>query len=140
MKRPWMVVVATVVQWLLGLGSAALTVYLLALTRSKETLSAQDPAAEIQGLEIAAAVFILPTIVYLLAAYGMQKGKRWGWWLALAMNMVSTGAFLVGTFDVGVRQVDKDVLPFAAGFALVVAWLLLSQVRRFFWRGPAAAT
>jgi len=139
MKRPWMVVVATVVQWLLGLGSAALTVYLLALTRSKETLSAQDPAVEIRGLEIAAAVFILPTIVYLLAAYGMQKGKRWGWWLGLAMNVVSTGVFLAGTFDVGVRQVDKDVLPFAAGFALVVAWLLLSQVRRFFWSRPAAA-
>ena len=128
------------VQWLLGVISAALVVYLLALTRSQETLNAKDPAEEIHGLEIGAAALALPALVYVVSAYGMQKGRRWGWRLALVMNIVSAATFVYGIFDVETRQVDKDVIPFAAGFVVVVAWLLLPTVRKFFWGGQATTT
>ena len=139
MKLPWMISAITWVQWLLGLSSAVLVVYLLALTRSRETLNAKDPAGEIQGLEIGAAVLVLPAVAYLVSAYAMQKGRRWGWWLALVMNIVSAAVFLYGVFDADTQQVDKDVIPFAAGFVVVVAWLLWPRVRKFFWSGQATA-
>ena len=134
-----MISAITWVQWLLGLSSAALVVYLLALTRTQETRNAKDPAGEIQGLEIGAAVLFLPAVVYLVSAYGMHNGRRWAWWLALVMNIVSAATFLYGICDVDTHQVDKDVIPFAAGFVVVVAWLLLPQVRKFFWSGHAKA-
>ena len=138
MKRPWMIAVLTWLQWLLGVSSAALMVYLLALTRSQETLRAKDSAGEVLGLEIAASVLVLPAVIYPLAAFGMQKGKRWGWWTALGMNVAAAVAFLCGIFDEDTHQMDKDVIPFAAGFVVVVAWLLLPRVRKFFRRSQEA--
>ncbi len=140
MKRPFLVTVAMMLQWLLGLGSAALIVYLLVLTRSQETLAAKDPAVEIQGLEIGAAVFILPAIFYLVAARGMQKGKLWGWWIALLMNIASAAIFVYNLLDEGIHKLDTDELPFTAGFLIVVGLLLLPVVRKFYWPGRGVRT
>src|SRR5215467_8809275 len=135
MKRPLMITAVTWLQWLLGFGSAAIAVYLLALTRSQETLNAKDPAGEIQGLLIAAGTLILPAISYCVGAYGMQKGKRWGWWVAVVTNLFAVASFLLGVFDVDTHEVDKDVIPFAVSFVVVVVWLLLPVVRKFYSSG-----
>ncbi len=135
MKRPLLVTVATVVQWALGIGSGALIVYLLVLTRSQETLTAKDPADEIQGLEIGAAVFILPTILYFVAARGMQKRKVWGWWIALLMNIAAAMIFVYNVFDEGIHKFDSAEFSFAAGFLVVVGLLLLPVVRKFYRPG-----
>jgi hypothetical protein len=138
MKRPLLATIAMVVQWALGAASAALMVYLLVLTRSQETLTAKDPAGEIQGLKVGAAVFILPTIFYLVAARGMQKGKLWGWWVALLTNIVSAAIFVYNMFDGGISHFDTDELPFAAGFLVVVGLLLLPGVRKSYRPGRGA--
>jgi uncharacterized membrane protein (DUF2068 family) len=132
-----MIAAVTWLQWLLGVGSAVLVVYLLALTRSKETLSAKDSAGEIQGLLIAAGTLVLPTICYCVGAYGMYKAKRWGWWVAVATNLVAAATFIFGIFDVDTHEIDKDVIPFAVGFAVIAGWLLLPGVRKFYSREQA---
>jgi glycerol uptake facilitator-like aquaporin len=137
MKRPLMIAAVTWLQWLLGLSSAALVVYLLMLTRSKETLSAKDPAGEIQGLLIAAGVLVLPSLTYFFGGYGMHKEKRWGWWVALLTNLVATATFVFGIYDVDTHEIDKDVIPFAVGFLIITLWLLLPAVRNSYSRGQA---
>jgi len=52
---------------------AGLTIYLLMLTRSRETLSEPDASDTVHGLLVAAAVLGVPAVVMLIAAWGLWK-------------------------------------------------------------------
>lgn len=138
MKHPLLITVVNVLETLLGLLLAGLTVYLLMLTRSPETLAEPDAADTVHGLLIGAAVLGVPAIITLIAAWGLWKGRVWGWVLSLATNV---GVLAVlGYNAVGESSRDWDDIALAVGFVVPIVLLLLPQVRKFYWNAGAIKT
>ena len=78
-------------------------------------------------------------VLVLASAIALWKGKRWGWWLALLIDLLGAVVFL---WDPVERHVwpDLDELAFIVLFALLLAWLFLPRVRSwFFGRNEARA-
>lgn len=77
-------------------------------------------------LEIGLIVLVLATAV------ALWKGKRWGWWLALIIDLLGAVIFL---WDPVERHVwpDVDELVFIVLFVVLLALLLLPQARSFFF-------
>jgi hypothetical protein len=77
-------------------------------------------------LEIGLIVLVLATAV------ALWKGKRWGWWLALLIDLLGAVIFL---WDPVERHVwpDVDELAFIVLFVILLALLLLPQARSFFF-------
>ncbi|MFY9562539.1 MAG: hypothetical protein WAQ52_20085 [Terriglobales bacterium] len=138
MKRPTLVVVVNVLQFLLGLLLAGLTIYVLALTRSPDTLADPDAAGTMHGLLIGAAVLGVPALITLIAAWGLWKRRFWGWVLSLATD-VGVVAVLVYNI-VGESDREGDEIALAAGFVVPAILLLLPAVRKFYWNGAATRT
>jgi len=130
MKRPAPVVVVNVVQTLLGLLLAGITVYLIVLTRSKETLAEQDAADAVRGLLIGALVLGIPAVITLIAAVGLWKGRFWGWVLSLATDVGMVAVLLYSLMDE--NEMDAEMLVMTAGFVVPLVLLLLPVVRKFF--------
>lgn len=131
MKRPPLIAVVIVLQFLLGVLLTGLTVYLLALTRSQETLAEPDAAEAIHGLLIGAAVLGIPALITLVAAWGLWKRRFWGWVLSLATDV---GVLAVLVYNVvGESDRDGDEVALAAGFVVPAVLLLLPAVRKPFW-------
>jgi hypothetical protein len=79
------------------------------------------------------AVLEIGLILLMFASAGaLWKGKRWGWWLALLIDLLGAVIFL---WDPVERHVwpDVDELAFIVLFALLLAWLFLPRVRSFFF-------
>ena len=136
MKRPALVTVVNIVQTLLGLLLAGITVYLIVLARSKETLAEQDAADTVRGLLIGALVIGIPAVITLIAAAGLWTGRFWGWVLSLATD-VGVLAVLVYSM-VGDNDMEGDEIALAASFLVPVVLLLLPAVRKSFWTSRAA--
>src|SRR5262252_2803494 len=123
MKRPAPVVVVNVVQTLLGLLLAGITVYLIVLTRSRETLAEQDAADAVRGLLIGALVLGIPAVITLIAAVGLWKGRFWGWVLSLATDVGMVAVLLYSLMDE--NEMDAEMLIMTAGFVVPLVLLLL---------------
>jgi hypothetical protein len=111
----------------------ALPAYLLVLTRMPETRNGHDPAGNIYGLKIAAAVLGIPALVALTAWFGLWKGRRWGWGLTVLADVAFVGAFIYSIVDDGWRNLDWAVVVLTLIAAVPVVYLLLPQVRKFYW-------
>ncbi len=133
-KRSGWITGVVVLQLLYALTLLALPVYLLVLTRAPETRSAPNPAEEISGLRIAAAVVGGPVVVALIAWIGLWRGKRWGWWLTVLTDLGLVGMFLYSLVDDGWHNVDWAVVVLSVMAVFPVVYLLLPQVRRFYWQ------
>jgi len=131
MKRPALVTVVNVVQTLLGLLLAGITVYLIVLTESKEILAEQEAADTVRGLLIGALVLGIPAVITLIAAVGLWKGRFWGWVLSLATDVGVVAVLVYSMIDD--NGIDTEMLVMTAGFVVPVVLLLLPAVRRFFW-------
>ncbi|HUM06295.1 MAG TPA: hypothetical protein VLT90_12600 [Terriglobales bacterium] len=131
MKRPALVMVVNVVQTLLGLLLAGITLYLIVLTRSKEILADSDAADTVHGLLIGALVIGIPALITLIAAFGLWKGRFWGWVLSLATDVGIVAVLVYNTISEG--DLEGDEIALAVGFLLPVILLLLPAVRKFFW-------
>ena len=136
MKRSPLIAIVNVLQSCLGLVLAGLTVYLLALTRSRETLAEPDASETVHGLLIGAAVLGVPAVITLIAAWGLWKRRFWGWALSLATDVGVLAVFVYNI--VGENDREGDEITLAAGFALPIVLLLLPVVRKFFWNAGAA--
>jgi succinate dehydrogenase/fumarate reductase cytochrome b subunit len=136
-KRSPLVAIVNVLQSFLGLVLAGLTVYLLALTRSRETLAEPDASETVHGLLIGAIVLGVPALITLVAAWGLWKRRFWGWALSLATD-VGMLAVLVYSM-VGENDRDGDEIALAAGFVVPAVLLLLPAVRKFFWNAGTTA-
>jgi len=132
MKRPALVVIVDVMQMLLGLMMAGTVVYLITLTRSRDTLAEADAVEVVHGLLIGALVIGIPAIITLIAAVGLWKGKFWGWVLSLATD-VGVVAVMVYSM-VGDNDVDTEQIALTAGFLVAAVLLLLPAVRTAYWR------
>jgi uncharacterized membrane protein (DUF2068 family) len=134
MKRsPW-VVGSAVLQLLLALLLGGICVFLLLLTRSAEIKQAQDATETISGLRIAAGLLGAPALLVLSGAYGLWRGKLWGWWFALLTDVGVTGLCLYSMIDDGWNNIDWDVAGFTIVPLLATILLLIPAVRNFYWQ------
>ena len=131
MKRSPLITIVNVLQSFLGLVLAGLTVYLLALTRSRETLAEPDASETVHGLLIGAVVLGVPALITLVAAWGLWKRRFWGWALSLATDVGVLAVFVYNV--VGENDREGDEIALAAGFVVPIVLLLLPAVRKFFW-------
>ena len=131
MKRSPLITVVTVWQPLLGLMLAGLAIYLVALTRSRETLADPDSVDTVRGLWIGAAVLGIPGVITLIGAWGLWKPRFWGWAVSLATDVGMLAALIYSI--VGENDRDGDEMAVSAGFVVPVVLLLLPGVRRFYW-------
>jgi len=133
-KRSGWISGAVGLQLLYVLAMLALSVYLLALTRMSATRFDPDAAAQITGLEIAAAVVACPAAVAFIAWFGLRKEKPWGWWLSVLTDMGLAGIFVYSMIDDGWKNVDWDVAVLTLIAIVPVVYLFLPQVRRCYRR------
>ena len=138
MKRSPLITVVIVLQLLLGVLLAGLTVYLLALTRSRETLAEPDAAEAVHGLLIGALVLGVPALITLVATLGLWKIRFWGWVLALATDVGIISVFVYDMIDD--NHLDSDESAMAAGFLVAAVLLLLPAVRKYYWGAASAQT
>jgi len=137
MKRSPLITIVNVLQSFLGLVLAGLTVYLLALTRSRETLAEPDASETVHGLLIGAVVLGVPALITLIAAWGLWKQRYWGWVLSLATDVGVLAVFVYNM--VGENDREGDEIALAAGFVVPIVLLLLPAVRKFFWNAGTTA-
>jgi len=134
MKRSGWITGAIVVQFLWGLVLLAGSLYLLALTRSSAIRNETDATEAISGLTIAAAFLFAPAFIALLSGYGLWKEKLWGWWMAVVGNLLLLGMLVYAMIDDGWNNIDWDLAAMTMGSAIVAIFLLLPEVRRFYWK------
>ena len=137
MKRPVLITVVNFVQTLLGLGLAGVAVYLLALTRSKQTLAEEDAAEVVRGLLIGALVLGIPAVITLIAAVGLWKARFWGWVLSLATDVGLLSVLVYSMADE--NSVESDEMALAAAVVVPLVLLLLPVARKYFWTSSRAA-
>jgi len=137
MKRSPLITILNVLQSFLGLVLAGLTVYLLALTRSRETLADPDAAETVHGLLIGAVVLGVPALITLIASWGLWKRRFWGWALSLATDVGVLAVFVYNV--VGENDREGDEFALAASFVVPIVLLLLPVVRKFFWNAGTTA-
>ena len=104
---------------------------MLWLTRSPEILSEPDAADAIYGLKIGAAVLGVPALILLVAAIGLWRSKRWGWWLTLATDVAILATLVYSMLDENTVEWDEAALTVCFVFFPVL--LLLPKVRKFYW-------
>jgi len=132
-KRSGWISGVVVLQLLYTLMLLSLPLYLLVLTRASQTRNASGAAGEISGLKIAAAVLGGPALVALVAWIGLWKGKLWGWWLAVLTDLGLVGMFVYSLVDDGWHNIDWSVVVLSVMALVPAVYLLLPQVRRFYW-------
>ena len=137
MKRSPLITIVNVLQSSLGLALAGLTVYVLALTRSRETLAEPDAAETVHGLLIGAVVLGVPALITLVAAWGLWKRRFWGWALSLATDVGVLAVFVYNV--VGENDREGDEIALAASFVVPIVLLLLPAVTKFFWNAGTTA-
>lgn len=137
MRRSPLITIVTVLQLLLGLLLAGLSIYVLALTRSPETLADPDMAGTVHGLLIGAAVLGIPALITLIGVIGLWKGKFWGWVLSLATDVGTLGVLIYSMMDEG--HWEPDEIGVFAGCVVPIVLLSLPAVRKFYWN-PATSS
>ena len=125
MRRPWLVIVAVVLEGVLGLILFATAVFMVVAAR----LAGNLDAAEIT----AASILCLIGLVVLTSCFGLLKSRSWGWWLAETANLVGLVAFLWDPVTRRVRP-DPDETAFIVLFGVLLLLFLLAPVRGFFLR------
>jgi hypothetical protein len=131
MKRSPLITVIYVLQFLLGIVLAGLSIYVLALTRSQETLADPDAVGTVHGLLIGALVLGIPALITLIAAWGLWKGRLWGWVLSLATDV---GVLAVFAYDIlDENSHDGSDIALAVSFVVPLILLLLPAVRKYYW-------
>ena len=138
MRPSPLITIVNVLQSFLGLVLAGLTFYLLALTRSRETLAEPDAADTVHGLLIGAVVLGVPALITLVAAWSLWKQRFWGWALSLATDV---GMLAVLVYNiVGESDRDGGEMALGGGFVVSTVLLLLPTVRKFYWNAAGTKT
>jgi hypothetical protein len=137
MKSSGLITGVTLMQFLLGLLCVGVSIFLLVLIRSAGIRQANDAAAVISGLKIAAGVIGPPGLLALVGAYGMRKDRLWGWWVSLLVDFGAASILACGVIADGWKNLDPELIILTLGFAMPVVLLLLPSVRRFY-RGSSS--
>ena len=114
MKRPAIVTVVNLVQILLGLLLASMSVYMI-------TVGWHDSGDTFHGMLIGGVVIGIPALITLVAVPGLWRGRFWGWVFSLATD--------VGILSVFVYSIVKnsdyatDMIVLAVGSVVPAALL-----------------
>jgi len=131
-KRSTLVTGVVLFQIVVALGLLAISVFLVWLTGTQETLKGPDATEAVAGMKVAAVVVTIPAVVLLIAVFGMWKCRPWGWWLALATGLAMVGMLLYSTMDEGWRYIERDDIIGMAICVIPPILLLLPKVRKFY--------
>ena len=140
MKRSGWVTGVIVVQFVCGAVLFGTCVLLLFLMRRPEaSQGAPNPGASVQALKLAVAILTPLALVTVVGAWELAKRRLWGWWLALLTDLGLLAIFVYSMIDHGPSNIDWDMFGFTAGTFVLVAWLLVPSVRRFYWANAAGS-
>lgn len=135
MKRSGLITGVLLLQLLYVLVLLALTVYLLVLMRMPDPGNNSDAEQNRVGLEIGAAVLGVPALVALIAWFGLWRGKRWGWWLTVLIDLGFFAAFGYSLIDDGWHNIDGALVALTVTALVPVVYLAAPRVRGFYWQG-----
>jgi len=133
MKRSGWVTGATVTQFLLGVLFSGVSLFLLWLVRSLEIKQGEGAAEAIWRIKIATGIIAPLALLVLAAAYGVWKGKLWGWWLGVLTDLGLIGIFVYSLVDDGWHNIDWEMVAFTLFPLIPTTLLLLPVVRRCYW-------
>jgi uncharacterized membrane protein (DUF2068 family) len=133
MKRAGWVTGVTVIQLLLALTLAGVTIYLLVLARSPAILNLKDGADAAHGLRIAAGICGPLALIYFVSVYGLWRDKLWGWWLGFLLNLAAAGTLVYSVIDDGWSQSDATDIALPVVFIVLLVLFLIPAVRRHHW-------
>ena len=140
MKRSGWVTGVVVAQFLCAALFIGTCVVLMVLIRQTELQHEADRASTIQGLKIALGILAPIATLIFLGAMGLHKNKLWGWWLALLTDAGLLGIFVYSMVDDGLDNIDWDMFAFTLVAFVLVIWLLVPAVRRFYWDAPGGVS
>jgi uncharacterized membrane protein (DUF2068 family) len=132
MKRSALLASVALMQLLLGVLFSGVCIFLLSLI--PEVIPGRNAAAAIWGLKVAAAIIGPLAVLVLASLYGVWKGKRWGWWLALVGDAALGGILVYSLIDDGWKNVDWTVVVLMAVPMVALVFLLLPKVRGVYWQ------
>ena len=137
MKRSgWVtgVVVAHLLVGALFLGACILLLILIHQTKPEE-----NGATTIQGLKEGIGILAPLALVVFVGAWGLWKGRLWGWWVASLADVGLLGIFVYSMIDDGLSNIDWDMATLTAAAFVLVVLVLVPPVRRFYWGGTTGA-
>ena len=146
MQRSSWVKSVVLLQFVLGLLFAGLSMFLLFLISSPATKQVPHSQASTLGLQIAVAIFAPVALLVMVSGYGMWKGRAWGWWWATVTDLCLVCVFVSSIVDDGWDNFDWEMAGFTLLPMVVLVFLFLPAVRNFYSRRgepsmpPAAAS
>jgi len=138
-KRSGWVTGVVVAQFLCSALFAATCLILLVLIHQMRQQHGEERESSVQALKLAIGIIGPMALVVLAGAWGMLKGKLWGWWLAFLTDVGLFGIFLYSMIDDGLKDIDWDMFAFTAVALVLLGWLLVPVVRRFYWNSENVA-
>jgi len=102
---------------------------LLALFGGFISLGVSTISSELEGLAFLGIIATIIGIITLPAGYGLLKGKKWGWILAIVANIISIPLNLAGV--AGGTSDPGSVIFGIAISALIIAYLMKPSTKAF---------
>ena len=102
---------------------------LLALFGGFISLGVSTISSELEGLAFLGIIATIIGIITLPAGYGLLKGKKWGWILAIVANIISILLNLAGV--AGGTSDPGSVIFGIAISALIIAYLMKPSTKAF---------
>jgi hypothetical protein len=108
-----------------------MSIYLVWLARSPETLRQEDAADTAQGLKIGALTLAALGIPWMVGSIAMWRGRVWGWWLTFLIALGMSSILIYSVIDDGWHALELDDATVTAVFLVFPLLLLLPQVRKY---------
>ncbi len=90
---------------------------------SDPSLASLGSAELISGIQISAAFIMIIGAMVVINAYGLWKGKNWGWWMAMIFALMGAASSLLA-FPIGLFSMAVEVL--------IIYYLARRSVRDYF--------
>ncbi|HXW92802.1 MAG TPA: hypothetical protein VEK33_19800 [Terriglobales bacterium] len=130
-KRSGWVTGVVVAHFLVGalfLGACILLLILIRQTKPEE-----NAATTIQGLKESAGILAPLALLVFVGAWGLWKGRLWGWWIASLTDAGLLGIFVYSMIDDGLSNIDWDMAALTVAAFVLVVLVLVPPVRQFYW-------
>jgi len=109
MKRPNYLSVLGGVQWMLALLCVLLAASVLYLGYTAHGDRA-DREEAIRGMRTGAALIASGALLYAVAAIGLWRRERWGWFFGATLNVLVAGFFLYDAYEGGATTDARDIV------------------------------
>lgn len=133
MKRPGLINFLIALHVLVFLAQVGFAAYLLVLTHSPQVVGGNDAADSVHGLKIAAAIFALPSLFWVLSLVAILRRWTWGGWYGMLLHLGLAALFTVDIVD-DWRNADEFSMALVALGLIVAGLYLAAPVRRYFSR------